>query len=232
MLSRVEILIVRVSQWFFHFLYWTGMFIVFSLFFNIRVEGKENIPKKGRLIFAANHQNFFDGFFIAYLEGPLKKSTYVIAKRALNNFFQILFKLIGAVLLGSSREDYQNLLKKLNNVLHHGGRVVIFPEGDISSREIPKRFKGGVIRLSNSSRTRILPIYINGSYNIRFFWYWFRRSEILIRVGKPIELYKYADSSEYNSENLAAILRNEVLKLSNCVLESFEIQEKYAIICN
>lgn len=230
MLNRVEIAIVRVTQVFFHFLYWIGMYIVFSLFFNIKVEGKENIPKKGRLIFAANHQNFFDGFFVAYLEGPFKKSTYVIAKRSLNKFFQISFKLIGAVLLGNSREDYQNLLKKLNNVLRHGGRVVIFPEGDISSSQIPKRFKGGVIRLSKSSVTKILPVYINGSYNIRFFSYWFRRSEILIRVGKPIELYKYADASNYNSENLASILRNEVIKLGDFMQEPFEIQGKYAII--
>jgi len=37
---------------------------IFFVLWRIKVEGRENIPKKGPAVLAANHQSFCDSFFI------------------------------------------------------------------------------------------------------------------------------------------------------------------------
>ena len=143
--------------------------VILKIFFKINVSGIENIPKKGRFILAANHQNFIDGFFLADLTSPFKKVSFVIAKRALKSkLSHLMFKSIGSVLIGNEIEEYQMALKKLNRILNHGGMVGIFPEGDISNKDLPKKFKGGVAKLSLDSKSRVIPIYLQGTYNLRY----------------------------------------------------------------
>ncbi|GEM_PF-3013548 len=213
MISRIEAKLTRISQAVFFFLVWTLKFLVFSPFLKIRVEGKSNIPIRGRYILAANHQNFFDGFFLAYPTGPLKNVRFVIAKRALKlKSYRLLAVLIGSVLIGSETEEYQRALKRLNKILTHGSCIGIFPEGDVSSRKVPRRFKGGVAKLSLDSKTKVIPVYIHGTYNLRYFKYWLSRPEILIKIGKPVDLYNYAKDGN-NLEQMAAILREKIIDL-------------------
>lgn len=215
MLSRIEAKLIKISHSFFYFLVWSGHFIVFSPFFKIKLEGKENIPKKGRYILAANHKNFFDGWLSAYAIGPFKKVSFLIAKRVLRHKgWQILARLMGSVLISNEIEEYQKALKKLNNVLSHNGKVGIFPEGDISNKPIPRKFKGGVAKLSIDSKTKVVPIHISGTYNLRYFNYWLKRAEIVIKIGKPLELYSFADKNGNNLEEVAEILRKEIIELS------------------
>ena len=47
--------------------YWVLKVILTPIFFvlwRVKVEGRENIPKKGPAVLAANHQSFCDSFFI------------------------------------------------------------------------------------------------------------------------------------------------------------------------
>ena len=198
----------------FYFFVWVLHFVIFSAFFKLRLEGKENIPKKGRFILAANHQNFFDGYLLSYATGPFKKINFVIAKRALKlKFFQIIAKLIGSELIGNDFDEYQIVLKRLNRVLSHGGHVGIFPEGDISKNTIPKKFKGGVAKLSLDSKTKVIPVFLSGTYNLRYSKYWLKRSEISIIFGKPIELYNHATACGHNLDQMASILREKIIEV-------------------
>ena len=214
MINRLELKLVKISQSFFYFCVWMLKFIAFAPFCNIKLEGQRYIPKKGRFILAANHQNFYDGFFTAYALGPFKKVSFMIAKRSIKSrSMRLLARLIGSVLLSNSLEDYQRVLKKLNNTLSHGGRVGIFPEGDVSPRPIPRKFKGGVAKLSIDSRTKVVPVFLSGTYNLRYLRYWLTRPTITIKIGKPVELYNYASENGNNLEQVAAILREKIIEL-------------------
>ncbi len=216
MLNRLELKLVRFFHGFFYFLLCMTGSVIFSLFCRIEIEGRRHIPKKGRFILAANHQNFYDGFLIAYVAGPFQRISFVIAKRALKaKSAQIFARLIGSVLLGNSIEDYQRVLKKLNKILSHGGRVGIFPEGDVSSRAIPRKFKGGVSKLSIDSRTKVIPVFLSGSYNLRYLKYWFSRPKILIRIGEPVPLYNYAERCGNNLDQIASVLRDKIVEIGN-----------------
>lgn len=225
MLSRIEAKLIRFFESIVYFFVVITHCLIFMPFIRIKVEGKENIPKKGRYILAGNHQNFFDGFLLAYIRGPFKKTCFIIAKRSLKLlFWRTLARLIGSVLLGADTEDYQRTLKKVNRVLLHGAPVGIFPEGDISNRTLPRKFKGGVAKLSLDSKSRVIPVYLSGTYNLRFFNYWLKRPEILVKIGKPIDLYNYGSTFGNNLDKMAEFLREKVIELSG--LKNSEIISK------
>ena len=216
MFNRIETKLIRILQSIAYFMVWTTKFLVFSLFLRVKVEGRENVPKKGRFILAGNHQNFFDGFFLVYAIGPFKKVSFLIARRSLKlKLFQIIAGSIGSVLIGNEIEEYQKALKKLNRILSHGGLVGIFPEGDVSKHSLPRKFKGGVAKLSLDSKTKVIPIYLKGTYNLRYSWYWLKRPEISIKIGKPVDLYNYAGQFGNNLEQMAMLLRERIIELVN-----------------
>ena len=184
------------------------------LLVKIKIEGIENIPKRGRFILAANHQNFFDGFLLACAVGPARKVSFVIAKRAVKlKFYQLVLKMLGSVIIGNEPEEYQRALKKLNKILSHGGIIGIFPEGDVSRHKMPGKFKGGVAKLSLDSKTRVIPVYLSGTYGLRNIKYLLKRPEIVIKVGEPVDLYNYAKLCENNLEQIAMFLRRKIIEL-------------------
>lgn len=216
MLSRLEARFIRLFQSIFYFIVSISHLLILLIFCRVSIEGKNNIPKKGRFILAANHQNFYDGFFLAYACGLFsRKVSFVIARRALKTrFLQLLAMLIGSVVIGNGQEEYQKALKKLNRILSHGGPVGIFPEGEVSKHEIPKKFKGGVAKISIDSKTKVIPVYLCGTYNLRYPKYLLTRPHILLKIGKPIELYNYASVCGNNLDQIAEILRRRIIDLS------------------
>ena len=180
----------------------------------MKIEGKENIPKRGRFIIASNHQNFFDGSIIANLFSPFKKLNFLISKRPIKSpFFKYLGKVIGFAVMGNGLDEYYRALKRLNNYLTHGGVVGIFPEGIVTGFNIPTKFKGGVAKLSLDSQSSVLPVYLNGTYELRNFKYWLTRPTITIKIGKPIDLYNYFPICGNNLDKVAAVLREKVVDL-------------------
>lgn len=228
MIKRIEAKFIRLTSSFFYFFLWIG----FNLFcriipyflYTFEVEGKENVPKKGRCILAANHQNFFDGFFVVAPLGPFRKFTFLIAKRSLRTNImgyigQFLARLINTVVLDDEKDAYSIALKRLNKILNHGGSIVIFPEGNVSNRKIPRKFKGGVAKLSIDSTTKVVPVYVNGTYCLRDVRNWLKRPKVSVKYGKPLELYRYAEVCNYDLDEMAALLRDKVIELSgveNC----------------
>lgn len=193
---------------------WSLSYFVFRLFCNIKIEGKENIPKRGRLIVASNHQNFFDGTLIANLFSPLKRVYFLVSKRPLKmKIYQYIAKVIGYAVIGSGLDEYNRALKKLNNHLSRGKVVGIFPEGIVTGFNIPTKFKGGVAKLSLDSKTNVLPIYMSGTYELRSLKYWLSRPNITIKIGKPVDLYNYLPVCGNNLDKVSAVLREKVIEL-------------------
>lgn len=215
MFYRLNLKLRRILQSFFYRLFCSFAHLIFSIFLKVNVIGRENIPKNGTFILSANHQNFFDGFLLANAIGLSLRVSFIIAKRALrrSRFFYFLAWLIGQELIGDEAEEYPKALKRLTRVMLHGRIVGIFPEGDVSNHKIPRKFKPGVAKLSLDSKARVVPVYIDGTYMLRYFDYWLKRPEIKIKIGKPLELYMYASAFGNNLEEMAQVLRNKVIEL-------------------
>ena len=227
MLSRIEAKLSRLYHFFMYAIIWLIYFLIFVPLIRIKITGKENIPKKGRVILAANHQNFLDGFLLVCPLGPFKRVSFLVAKRSLlSPVGEFVARSMGFAVIGNEPEDYQRALKKLNKILSHGGWVGIFPEGDVSPRNIPRKFKGGVAKLSLDSHTKVVPVYFTGTYNLRNFKYLLKRPEVGMKIGKPVDLYNYSSEFGNNLDGMAGFLREKIIELADMKLTEGEQGKK------
>lgn len=135
------------------------------LLWKMELLGVENVPKAGGLIIAANHQTYFDPFWISV---PVKRPTRYLAWSAAFKwpFVGRCLTWFGAWPLQLERSDPSAIRRSLQ-CLRDGGAVVIFPEGgrSTSSGEM-ERFKAGAVRLALEANVPILPVTIRGGNHV------------------------------------------------------------------
>ena len=152
------------------------------VFFQIEFEGVENIPARGGLIIAANHQTYLDPFWISL---PIKRPTRYLAWSAAFSWPIVGKGLVwlGAWPLALEGSDPKAIRRSLQ-WLRDGGAVVIFPEGGrATATGSLERFKAGAVRLALEAHVPILPVTIKGGHRI---W---PRGWRLPRLGKVTITY-------------------------------------------
>jgi 1-acyl-sn-glycerol-3-phosphate acyltransferase len=142
-----------------------GVRLFSRLFWKMELLGVENVPAVGGLIIAANHQTYFDPFWISV---PVKRPTRYLAWSAAFKwpFVGRCLTLFGAWPLQLERSDPSAIRRSLQ-WLRDGGAVVIFPEGGRStSNGEMERFKAGAVRLALEANVPILPVTIRGGNRV------------------------------------------------------------------
>ena len=125
----------------------------------IKVYGKENIPKDKTVLFVSNHQSDFDiAIFLSML--PEKKEGFV-AKVELEKipFLSSWMKRIHCIFL--DRKDIKQSAKTILEgirILKSGHSMVVFPEGTRSKGEQMGEFKAGSFKLATKSKFLLFPL--------------------------------------------------------------------------
>jgi 1-acyl-sn-glycerol-3-phosphate acyltransferase len=135
------------------------------LLWKMELLGVENVPAAGGLIIAANHQTYFDPFWISV---PVKRPTRYLAWSAAFKwpFVGRCLTWFGAWPLQLERSDPSAIRRSLQ-WLRDGGAVVIFPEGGRSTcTGEMERFKAGAVRLALEANVPILPVTIRGGNRV------------------------------------------------------------------
>jgi|TARA_B100001971_G_scaffold198331_1_gene207916 1-acyl-sn-glycerol-3-phosphate acyltransferase len=162
-----------------------------------RVEGLDNIPKKGPFIIAANHMSFIDIFVIlsAFKRRAKRRKCYVISAMffALDFLTTTLFSEFGGS-IRLKRGVRGSYIKPAIRKLEGGHMVCIFPEGIPSRKKKLMRGKTGVARLVLNGRVPVVPVGIKGTREI---WSKERpfpklRRRITIKIGAPLNFNKYS----------------------------------------
>lgn len=132
------------------------------------VHGKENIPKKGPVVFIGNHQGYAD--IIAYCAAlsPSLAFAYV-AKDDLGKIpiYGTWIRRIRSVLI--KRNDPRASLKAIDEgieLIEKGFSLMIFPEGTRSRGPEMGSFKRGAFKLAVKPGVPIIPVSLNGSYKM------------------------------------------------------------------
>jgi long-chain acyl-CoA synthetase len=185
-----------------------------SIFFRLRVDGMENLPKRP-FVLAPNHSS--------YLDAPIL--TAALPWEAFHNVFYV----------GTSEIFGSGSMRKLAQFLHlipvdpdsnlvpamragayglRAGKIlVLYPEGERSIEGVPKKFKKGAAILAQHLNVPIVPV---AEYGFHRAWprgkgfQGFHR--LRIRVGKPI----YPDMNEKPElayERLTTELRSRVVEM-------------------
>jgi len=173
----------------------TGIFYcIMKLFFSIKVEGRENVPKEGTCIFYPNHTSFLDGpaiaatlprirgfqifyfIFIPYFFRPFIKSPLLRNVVKMERFIPFDFS-----------THFLQSLRSCYYVLDHGKNLCFFPEGIRSSTGEIGKFKKGFGILAKETGSKLVPVAIEGAHEA---WPstedYPKRRPIRVRFGKPL----------------------------------------------
>ena len=177
-------------NWFYGFVKWT-LFLIFKIFYRLKIYGKEHIVKKGVLI-CPNHTSYFDPPIIA---ACWPHETHFLA-RVGPFHIPILASLIKKLNAHPIDDNQTNLssVKMVGSLLKQHKQVAIFPEGARSFDGELTTLKQGVGMFAIRYQCPIVPVYITGAYQV------FKRGskfpkpwgKITCVFGSPISPTKYA----------------------------------------
>ncbi|MDD5987365.1 MAG: lysophospholipid acyltransferase family protein [Eubacteriales bacterium] len=146
-----------------------GNHLMRSFHIDLSVYGRENIPKKGEgpLVYVSNHQGFAD---IPTLCAVLTNVQFgFIAKDTLKKIplYGTWMQRIRSVMI--EREDPRASLRAIAkgiDYIEHGFSILVFPEGTRARGGDMHEFKKGSLKLATKPGVPIVPISINGTYEV------------------------------------------------------------------
>jgi len=165
-----------------------GVFL--RIFFDLRVTGKDKLPKNGPFILSPNHQSFLDGPVVAtQIPWRLFKDMFYVGTSEI--FGQGFFKFLGRTFSLIPVDPDSNLVNAMRAGaagLKQGKNLVLYPEGERSIDGTPKKFKKGAAILATHLNVPVYPVALEGFYEA-----WPRnrklprRAKLRIRFGDPVE---------------------------------------------
>ncbi|MFH1768045.1 MAG: lysophospholipid acyltransferase family protein [Candidatus Omnitrophota bacterium] len=145
--------------------YWTVRFIllvIFKIFFGIKVEGREFIPKEGSFILASNHLSNIDPPVLAV---ACRRQLNFLAKEELfrNKFFSWLIRKLNAFPLKRQQTDLFAMRQAIK-ILRGGKAVLIFPQGTRGAA--PDKALGGIGFLFKKTAAPVILAKLTGTDKI------------------------------------------------------------------
>lgn len=165
------------------------LFLLFKIFFRLKIFGRENFPQNGSLIVASNHASFLDPMIVG-VGAPLKLDYLARDTLFRSKFFAKVLYLCNVSPLKRESGDI-NAFKLTLNKLSKGRKILIFPEGTRSKDGDLQSPKSGIGFLQTVSKADILPCYVKGSMAA-----WPRHSRfprfrpVSLYFGKPLRFEK------------------------------------------
>lgn len=155
---------------------------IFWLFYKFEVRGRENVPKNGKFICAANHISYFDPFLVSV---AVKKPIAYMAKKELfenGSFFTLNMDWLGAFAVNRQKLEISTI-KTVKELTNTNWLLGIFPQGGIRKNYTIEKINKGFAVIAKAAKWDILPISITGceKYN----WIPFK-GKLIVQIGKPI----------------------------------------------
>lgn len=169
--------------------------VYFALFYRVRTEGLENVPKTGPVLMCANHPTGLDMFLIGT---RMKRQINYMAKAELfrNKILAYLLKHIAAFPVSRGKGDVGSV-KTAYKLLEDGKIVGIFPEGTRTKKKDIGKRKAGAALFAFHSDAPILPVAIDGEYKM------FKKVRVVF--GEPFYLKQpegHVEGANYPKEEL------------------------------
>ena len=167
---------------------WARIFCVLTLV-KVKVVGRENIDSKTSYVFIANHQGAYDIFSIY---GYLNHNFKWMMKQSLERIPLVGYacRCAGHIMVDRvNPTGIKQTIETAEKRLKNGTSLVVFPEGTRSTDGKIGQFKRGAFILAAEFHLPMVPITIDGSYNImpkhRTIPHW---GTITLTIHKPVDV--------------------------------------------
>jgi 1-acyl-sn-glycerol-3-phosphate acyltransferase len=187
--------------------------VIFVAGCKVTVVGRENILKKGSVCFVSNHCGYFD---IPIILGYTGRPFGFVAKKELL-LIPILncwiFMLGGLFIDRSSPKKAVSTINKGVEKIKKGGGMLIFPEGHRSKGRGLLPFHPGSLKLATMAEVPIIPVAIDGSYDV------FEKTNRIVSTSAKITFCEPIITADLPPEDRKLILCNRIYSVIKDTLE-------------
>lgn len=183
-----------------------------SIFYPIKIYGKENIPSDGAIL-VCNHFRAMDCGFVAR---AYDKDIKFLAKKEIfkNKLFSKIVTSYGGIPIDRDNPDLKSLLAAIRTV-KDGHKLCIFAEGtrNKSNTNQLQELKSGTALFAVKAKCPIVPIMMYKKAKI------FRRTHMII--GKPFTLEPFYDKklSQEEQDEMDNIVREKMIEQQDILTE-------------
>ena len=165
----------------------------------IGVRGLENVPAKGPIIFALNHQNsFLDAFLVT---GTTPRNPYFLARAdAFNNkIAAFLLDIINIIPIYRIKDGISSLKKneqvivRCRRIMRQKHPVLIFPEASHEYKHMLRPLKKGIARIAFGTEfaSEISPEVVTIPVGVYYGNYTKAGYNVFINYGSPVKVSDY-----------------------------------------
>jgi cytidylate kinase len=190
--------------------YWISRFY-FKVFYRLKIYGLSHY-RPGAAILAANHASYLDPPVVSI---SCPEEVHFLAKESLFRV-PLLSNLIRRLNSHPVARDASDLttFKMVLDLLHRGGKVILFPEGKRTPDGTLQSIERGLAFLTAKARCRIQPIYVAGTFDA---WPIAKKlpsfsGKIAVIFGTPIEWASFEGMEKKQAERLITEKMGEALR--------------------
>ena len=170
------------SIWYMIFVY-TVVIPVSKLMYNIKIEGRENVPKGTKFIFAGNHVSYLDPPLLTY--AVWKKVAYMGKKELFESPSWLLRATcisLGGFAVNREKPELATF-KTVKAIFNTDWSLGIFPQGHIVNEPVIEDINKGFTLFAKKHQADIVPVAVCGfdGYAHKLF-----EKHMTLKVGKPI----------------------------------------------
>lgn len=194
---------------------WSQLICLF-LFIPVEVRGREKVRKRTSYVFVPNHQGAFDIFLIY---GFLGRNFKWMMKKSLRKipFVGKACESAGHIFVDrSGPKKIYATIRQTKASLTDGVSLVVFPEGARTFTGHMGYFKKGAFQLAEDLRLAVVPVTIDGSFEILpRTGKWIRRHRMILTIHDPIP------PKEQGSENIKATMQEAYKAIESALPDKY-----------
>ena len=171
---------------------WIACNLIYGLYyriaFGLRVEGRENVPKKGMLIISSNHVSAIDPFLVIH---AVQRNAAYMAKIELfeKRIMRLFLDILGAFAVDRTKLSVSTI-KTVKGLKDTNWCLGIFPQGTRERDGNMDNVNKGFATFAKMLKCDILPVAITGVTKSERKLF---KSHMKITIGKPIPYIENVD---------------------------------------
>jgi 1-acyl-sn-glycerol-3-phosphate acyltransferase len=169
----------------------------YKIFFKMKTIGKEHIPVKQSVIFAASHSSYHDP---TILSSAIENSIAYMAKKELFAVpgLSLIITLLGAFPVNRQKLEISTIKNAKFILSTNKWNLGIFPQGTRVMDGGMGEVKPGFSYLARMTGSRVLPVFIDLKLGKKSFY-----GDVIVKIGPPLP---YSDDPEQITANWKAAI--------------------------